>query len=393
MAEMKRIFVGLLILFFITGCGNPADISEQASSVEEPVESAVTDTASPSETMAFKFPLPEDADAIDENESRNIAFQTNLTIREVADFYRQELSALGLVETGSQIVDTTDHRIAWDWGGRLFFNDPASGLDIWVSITPASAMFIPIEKVTFVYLTVLDDSIALVPLTSNVLDYPLPEDAQMIDLKNLKNITQFATDLSLDEVAAFYRREFSALGLVEMNDTLTESSTGMIFFGYPAHGIEITVGLAPGSASPTPIEKATLVSLLSLGPPPPPMASFLSEHPEYPMTPDAAVLDDNIDYIDFETDLSINEVVEFYRGELTALGLVETRFSIDEKMTGSLWFDAPGQGTIILVTFAPADEAPFRFRNMEKSTFVGLAFYPALIDPCESYHSTCSDNP
>ena len=341
------------------------------ASPEEHDESAEDGTDYPLETEPFKFPLPEDAAAIDENNGRSIAFQTNLTLSELVDFYRKELTALGLVETDSQVVE--------DWGGRLFFGDPTSGLDIWVSISPSNVMFTPIVKATFVYLTVLDDISVTKPLAGGELEYPILGDAEVI--VEQENLTQYGTDLSLDDAAAFYRQELSTLGLVEMTNTLTESSAGTILFGDPARGVEITVGLAPGSGSPTLIEKATLVMLITPGPAPTLGPSFLSEHDEYPLPADAGVLNDQVDFIQFETDLTMEEVIAFYRQELGALGLVETSFSLDEILGGTMNFDEPGKGTVLIVSYVPANKAPFRLRHIQKATLVTLGIYDALMQP------------
>jgi hypothetical protein len=338
---------------------------------ERPDDTAQDGTDNSLNAEPIEFPLPEDATAIDENNGRSIDFQSDLTLIELVDYYRLELASLGLVETESQVVE--------GWGARLLFVDPTSSLELWVSVSPSSVMFTPIVKANFVYLAMLDDLSTIRPLAEVVLKYPIPEDAEV--LVEEKHLSQYATDLSLGAAAAFYRQEFSALALVEMNDTLSESSGGMILFGDPVRGVEITVGLAPGSASPTLTEKATLVTLLTPGPAPEPGPSFLSEHGEYPLPADAGVLNDQVDFIQVETDLTMEEVIAFYRQELDALGLVETSFSLDEKLGGTMNFDEPGEGTVLIVSYVPADEAPFHLRHIQKTTLVTLGIFDALMNP------------
>ena len=76
---------------------------------------------------------------------------------------------------------------------------------------------------------------------------------------------------------------------------------------------------------------------------------------------------------------------------MAKLNLVESRFDFDEKtMTGTLFFDESGGITMVTISFAPKEKAPPRVKNfMKKSTFVGLGYYPALIDPCKAFSNPC----
>ena len=92
-------------------------------------------------------------------------------------------------------------------------------------------------------------------------------------------------------------------------------------------------------------------------------------------------MNDQVDFIQVETDLTMEEVIAFYRQELDALGLVETSFSLDEKLGGTMNFDEPGEGTVLIVSYVPADEAPFHLRHIQKNTLVTLGIFDALMNP------------
>ncbi len=109
-----------------------------------------------------------------------------------------------------------------------------------------------------------------------------------------------------------------------------------------------------------------VLALITPGPAPTSDPCFLSEHDEIPLPTDAGVLNVQVDFIQFETDLTMEEVIAFYRQELGALGLVKTRFSLDEKLGGAMKFYESGKGTVLIVSYVPADEAPFHLRHIKK---------------------------
>ena len=375
--NLQLAFSSLAFIALVSGCGQ-GQLADIVAAEKTPDIGTVADRGN---EVFFEFPVPEFAVAINQTIS-TVDFESNLSLDKLVDFYRFEFSELGLTETSAQVVQ--------GWGGRLFFEDTSRGLNIWLSITPSNVMFVPIQSESFVYLRLEDKPGASVILLGMELDYPLPDDAEIID--GPLDLLQIATDLSLNELAVFYRREFGALGLVEMKDTLDDDFRGLILFGDPSRGIEINLGLSLANSSSTlSTSKASIVSFLSPGPAPTPGPSFLTLHSEYPLTPDAVILDDNIDFINFETDFTIEELIEFYRIEMAKLNLVESRFDFDEKtMTGTLFFDESGGITMVTISFAPKEKAPPRVKNfMKKSTFVGLGYYPALIDPCKAFSNPC----
>jgi len=375
--KLQLAFSSLAFIALVSGCGQ-GQLADIVAAEKTPDIGTVADRGN---EVFFEFPVPEFAVAINQTIS-TVDFESNLSLDKLVDFYRFEFSELGLTETSSQVVQ--------GWGGRLFFEDTSRGLNIWLSITPSNVMFVPIQSESFVYLRLEDKPGATGILLGMELDYPLPDDAEIID--GPLDLLQIATDLSLNELAVFYRREFGALGLVEMKDTLDDDFRGLILFGDPSRGIEINLSLRLANTSSTlSTSKASIVSFLSPGPAPTPGPSFLTLHSEYPLTLDAVILDDNIDFINFETDFTIEELIEFYRIEMAKLNLVESKFDFDEKtMTGTLFFDESGGITIVMIVFAPEEEAPPRFKSfMKKSTFVVLGYYPALIDPCKAFSNPC----
>jgi hypothetical protein len=103
---------------------DPTDVPE-VEPTEEPAEEEPTEA--PPE-IDVPFPLPDDARNVMEM-SGVVNFQTDLSLEEVAEFYRQEITAMGYVEYEATTV-ISEKTV------NLVFNDPAGGESIVVQSIP-----------------------------------------------------------------------------------------------------------------------------------------------------------------------------------------------------------------------------------------------------------------
>ena len=106
----------------------PKDNPTNAPEVEptkEPAEEAPTEA--PAE-IDVEFPLPDDARNVMEM-GGTVNFQTDLSMEEIAEFYRQEITALGYVER--EITTIVNEDLV-----NLVFDDPEGGESIVIQAIP-----------------------------------------------------------------------------------------------------------------------------------------------------------------------------------------------------------------------------------------------------------------
>ena len=152
--KRKNYILPVICLIVLIGatlaCGggsDPTDEAPQAAATEEPMadptdepQAEPTEEAAPSpteeaqepteepDTVETEFPLPEDAENVTEM-GGNINFQTSLSLEEVAEFYREAITAMGYTEREITTVISEDVV-------NLVFDDPDGGESIVIQAIP-----------------------------------------------------------------------------------------------------------------------------------------------------------------------------------------------------------------------------------------------------------------
>jgi hypothetical protein len=207
------------------GVQDPLEATATATLLGETPVIAITNTPS------VVIPLPEDAIVLSE-QGNEMNFGTDLSFVAVTDFYRAALLPLGWEEQSNTVVE--------EFGGTIVFDFPSNNRRVIVGLLPPSAWAEPFDRASLVILKVQDIPATSTPSPDGYLEYPLPEDAQSVEVE--ENRITATTNLTIEETVQFYITAFDALGLgLRLQDDYEGVSVLLFFDESIAREIQVSI--------------------------------------------------------------------------------------------------------------------------------------------------------
>lgn len=306
------------------------------------VEATATETPLPTVTPEAVLPLPDDATNITPlPRNEGTRFQTTLSFSEIAAFYRAEFAAMDLTEItterGSIVTDRLLSLVFSDWpdGRQVLVTGSHVGVREQRTVTVqlrepllTTATPVPAETPTPDVVVVTATPLPVTPTPEVTSIFPLPEGYTNLTGNLANEMVNFQTELSIAEIAAFYRVEFAAMGLAEYEllTNIGDDFSSMVWRGW-SDGREVvvqTVDLAASSMQDLRNVNIRLEEVDGESAVPEPATAPAAEV-VFPLPAEYSQLITALttENIRFHTPLSIAEIIEFYRVEFAAMGLTE----------------------------------------------------------------------
>lgn len=286
--------------------------------------------------LPLDMPLEANADAVEFDSSQPyLNYQTSTAPPAIAEFYRQQLAALGWEEMPDSAMETPEQT-------TLYFADNAGEMVL-------QLLIVPDNNLTRVTLLAPDASMladsgddstgsdsgdtteVAAPPTGAVPDVPLPDDAAEVNFDPDTGEITFTSATDLKSLSAFYRQEMTALGWQEDEFFAMESDTfASLGFSQGDETVSFTAFDLAGSIEAT-LDVSGAPSLsgapagdsgddVSIAAEPPADAPTFTIT-DWPTPPDATEVDLAGETLKYKVAMPLADLAEFYRPTFEQMGL------------------------------------------------------------------------